>query len=70
MLAIILRTICVMKEKVYDAYMVGPGGPVCLIAFDLRFNFERENKILYKLFNISSRQTFICSAQESICSML
>ena len=29
--------------------MYGIGGPICLIAFDLRFNFERENNIPYKL---------------------
>ena len=34
MLAIILRTICAMKEKVNDAMY----GPVCMIAFNLRLN--------------------------------
>ena len=29
-------------------HMVGLGGPVCLIAFDLRFNFERENWLPYE----------------------
>ena len=67
------RTPYVLWKKKYMMPVYGACGPGCLIEFDLRFNFERENKILYKLhlcFNISSRQTFICSGIYMFCALI